>query len=95
MGASQVNLSIKGTHKTIVDIEIDEKDAFRALENRLLNKYGLHRDQWVDEDGFLCEDDDSGPGRPWTQKLQKATPAQKKVLKTIEAFQQLLTKDVD
>lgn len=90
-----MSLSIKGTHKTIVDIEISEKDAFRALETRLLQKYGLSRDQWIDKEGLLCEDDDSGPGRPWTTKLQKATPAQKKVLNTIEAFKTLLEKDPD
>lgn len=89
-----MKINLKGTQKTIVDIEIDEQDAFRGLENRLRNKYKIGREDWIDTEGFLCEEIDYGHGTPGTKQLAKATPDQKRVLKAIDDFKKLLNKEI-
>jgi len=82
---------IKGYRTTVESIEIEvwPTDAFEVVSTSLKEKYGLNKDQWVNN-GFVWEEVGCGPHRPTDKKLQPSTPEQERVMAALEEIRKLM-----
>lgn len=76
---------MKATISTYTDVHVDDSTLYQEADTRLLTKCGITSDQWIDDQGYLCEDEDHYHGSVGTKRLGPATAKQRAAYEAVKA----------